>query len=300
MKSSLKAHLFILTANVIYGINYSVGKIALKSIDPFGIVLVRITVSLFLFWLIHVVFIKEKTNKKDHGRLFLAAMFGVAINQLLFFKGLSLTSEMHSALIMITTPIIVLLMGWVILKTKITWLHVAGIAIGGSGVSLLVLSGAANQSNPSDLWGDMCIMINATSYAIFLIIAKPLMSTYSPFTVTKWIFIYGLLMVIPFGIKEVVQTDWQALSPQTYFSLIYVVIGATFLAYLFNVLGLNYGNPTLVSIYIYIQPVIATIISLLAKTDTINLPKVLSAVLVFTGVALVSFTGKADTVKETA
>jgi len=299
VKSSTKAHLFILLANVIYGINYPIGKIVLKSIDPFGIVLIRVFSCMFLFWMIHAIFIKEKTVWKDHIMLVLAAAFGVAINQLLFFKGLSLTSETHASLIMITTPLIVLLMGWVIAKDKITLLNLIGILVGGAGVGLLVSSGHKDSASASDITGDLFIVINATCYAIFLVITKPLMKKYSPFTVTKWIFIYGLIMVVPFGIKEFMDIPWQTLSNTTYASLIYVVLGATFFAYLFNVLGLRYGNPTLVSIYIYIQPVIASLIAVVAKTDTFTLSKFISAILVFLGVALVSFTGNKKTMKQT-
>ena len=292
VKPQTKAHVFIGAANILYGINYAIGKIALKSISPFAIVLVRISVCMILFWVLHAIFIKEKTERRDHGKLILAAFFGVSANQLLFFKGLSLTSEMHSALIMITTPIIVLLMGWLILKDKITWKHVLGILIGAGGVALLITAGASDANSPSNLLGDFCIMLNATSYAIFLVIAKPLMVKYSPFTITKWIFLYGFIMALPFGIGDVIHTNWQTLGTITIISLTYVVFGATFLAYLFNVLGLNFGTPTLVSIYIYVQPVIASIISIALKTDVITVEKIISALLVFTGVALVSFTAK--------
>lgn len=294
MKPQTKAHVFIGAANLLYGINYAVGKIALKSISPFAIVLIRISVCMILFWILHAIFIKEKTERRDHGKLILAAFFGVSANQLLFFKGLSLTSEMHSALIMITTPIIVLLMGWLILKDKITWKHVLGILIGAGGVALLISSGAQDANSPSSLVGDLCIMLNATSYAIFLVITKPLMIKYSPFTITKWIFLYGLIMALPFSIGDAMQTNWQALSGITVASLVYVVLGATFLAYLFNVLGLHFGTPALVSIYIYVQPVIASLISIGLKTDRLTSEKIISALLVFTGVALVSFTPKSS------
>ena len=139
VKNSLKAHLFILSANIIYGINYSIGKIVLEHIPPFGIVLMRVTGALLIFFLLHSIFIKEKVEKKDQKKIFFAALFGVAINQLLFFKGLSLTSEIHSALIMITTPIIVLIMAWIILKDKITVLKALGIITGGIGLIIIMI-----------------------------------------------------------------------------------------------------------------------------------------------------------------
>jgi len=291
VKPALKAHLFILGANIIYGVNYAIGKVALQYFDPFAIVLMRVTGAVIIFTLLYHIAGREKIEPGDHKKLLIASLFGVVINQLMFFKGLSLTSEIHSALIMITTPLIVLIMAWIILKDKITWLKSGGIAIGAVGVAMLISSGAADASSPSSIIGDLCITINATSYAIFLIIAKPLMAKYSPYTIARWIFTYGILFVLPFGIQSVMHIDWQSIPAIAFWALGFVILGATVLAYLFNILGLNYGSPALVSIYIYTQPVIATIIAIALGSDTITITKVISAILVFAGVALVSFTG---------
>lgn len=291
MKPAPKAHLFILGANIIYGVNYAIGKVALHYFDPFAIVIMRVMGAIIIFTILHQLSGGEKVERKDHKKLFVAALFGVIINQLLFFKGLSLTSEIHAALIMITTPIIVLIMAWIILKDKITWLKSGGIIIGAIGVAMLISFGAADKSSPSSLLGDLFITINAASYAIFLIIAKPLMAKYSPLTIARWIFTYSIFFVVPFGYNSFVHIAWATIPAAGIWALAFVIIGATVLAYLFNILGLNYGSPALVSIYIYTQPVIATIIAIAAGTDTLTAGKVLSALLVFTGVALVSFTG---------
>jgi len=292
VKSEFKAHAFILAANILYGIHYSIGKIALASLDPFAIVTIRVFTCMILFWLVHKIFINESVEKKDHLKLIISAIFGVAINQLLFFKGLSLTSEMHSAIIMITTPILVLIFGWLLLKSSISWVHVLGVITGGIGVAFLILSGSTEDNSRASALGDLMIMINASSFAFFLVITKPLMKKYSPLTITKWIFIYGFPLVLPFGIGKIMETNWQEIQPVALLSLVYVVLGATFFAYLFNVLGLKFGNATLVRVYIYTQPVIAFLISYFSGMDTINIQKIISAVLVFSGVAMVSFTGK--------
>jgi drug/metabolite transporter (DMT)-like permease len=291
VKPALKAHLFILGANIIYGVNYAIGKVALQHFDPFGIVLLRVSGALILFTLLYFISGRERIESGDHKKLIIASLFGVVINQLMFFKGLSLTSEIHSALIMITTPLIVLIMAWIILKDRITWLKTGGIILGAIGVIMLISSGASDNASPSSMLGDLFITINATSYAIFLIIAKPLMAKYSPFTIARWIFTYGIIFVLPFGIQSAINIEWQSIPASGIWALSFVIIFATVLAYLFNILGLNYGSPTLVSIYIYTQPVIATIIAIAMGSDSITLNKVISAILVFGGVALVSFTG---------
>lgn len=289
MKNSAKAHLFVLGANIIYGINYSIGKVALASIPAFAIVCFRVVIAAGIFWILHALFSGEKIDSKDHRQLLPASLFGVVINQLLFFKGLSLTSEMHSALIMITTPLLVLLMAWILLKDRITFIKSSGILLGAIGVALLIISGSADTQSAASAWGDVYIMINATSYAIFLVMAKPLMKKYHPLTLAKWIFIYAIPPVLIIGGHELSQLNWYEIPVNAWLALSVVVLGATVLAYLFNILGLQYGSPTLVSIYIYTQPIIAAAIALLAGNETITWQKITSALLVFTGVALVSW-----------
>jgi drug/metabolite transporter (DMT)-like permease len=291
VRSNWKAHAYVLAANIIYGINYSIGKIALREIPPFGIVTIRVCTACLVFFLLHTIFSGEKIEKGDHKKLLIASLFGVVVNQLLFFKGLSLTSEMHSAIIMITTPLLVLIMAWMILRDAITIPKTTGIILGAAGVILLIISGSVTDNSAASGLGDLCIFINASSYAIFLVIAKPLMKKYAPLTLAKWIFFYGMFFVIPFGFNDLQHISWGTVSANAWWALAGVVFGATVLAYLFNILGLAHGSPTLVSIYIYTQPIIATIVALMLGTDEITLPKVISAVLVFTGVALVSWSG---------
>ncbi|HNV97934.1 MAG TPA: DMT family transporter [Chitinophagales bacterium] len=288
MKNATKAHLFVLAANIIYGINYSIGKIALASIPAFAIVCFRVVIAALIFWILHALFSGEKIERSDHRQLLPASLFGVVINQLLFFKGLSLTSEMHSALIMITTPLLVLLMAWILLKDRITLQKTSGILLGATGVALLIISGTADSQSTATAWGDICIMLNATSYAIFLVIAKPLMKKYHPLTLAKWIFIYAIPPVLIIGWSELSHLSFATIPTTAWLALTVVVLGATVLAYLFNILGLQYGSPTLVSIYIYTQPIIASLIALIAGNETITWQKIISALLVFSGVALVS------------
>lgn len=300
MNDNAKAHSFILAANIIYGLNYVIAKVALQQIPAFGLVLTRVTIPLLIFYLIHTFFIREKIERKDHRLLFLCGIFGVAANQLMFIKGLSLTSEIHASLIMITTPLLVMMASWFVLKDAITWQKILGILIGAYGVYLLVHAGAKELDSASTVSGDMLIMGNAASYAIFLVIAKPLMLKYSPFTIALWIFFYGWFIVFPFGISEFLSVDWMQLPSPVIAAWIYVVLGATLLAYVFNVLGLKHGSPTLVSIYIYTQPVLATLVAVIAGTDVVTLPKVMASLCIFTGVAIVSFAIGRPAPKETA
>lgn len=283
------AHAAILGANVIYGVNYSVAKDVMPAyIQPFGFIFCRVLGALSLFWLLSMLMKKQKVEKNDFIRLFFCGVFGVAANQLMFFYGLNLTSPINAAIIMTSNPILVLVFSAFLIKEKITARKLFGIGIGITGALGLILY-KNSVSLGGDGWkGDLFIFLNATSYAIYLVLVKPLMQKYKPITVIKYIFLFGFLIVIPFGFQEFQQIDWTSFTSSIWLAFLFVVIGTTFLAYLFNIFGLQTLNPSVVSTYIYSQPLIATFIAILMQKDEISLEKVIAAILIFIGVYLVS------------
>jgi drug/metabolite transporter (DMT)-like permease len=289
--SRLRTHLLLLTVNLIYGANYSIAKIALpEHIKPFGFIVVRVVMAALLYWLCHAIFIKEKVAKRDLGLMAVCGLFGVAINQLLFFKGLSITTEINAALIMITAPILVLIISNLLLKEKITYTKLLGILFGAAGVAMLFLWDKKEGFSSGGILGDLYVLINAASYAIYLVIVKPLMSKYHPITVVKWVFLFGMLVVVPVGFKQTTEVNWGHLPGNVWLAVIYVVIGVTFFAYLLNATALKDAKPSLVSIYIYTQPLFATVIAVAVDNDNLTMQKCLSAALIFGGVYLVSMT----------
>ena len=288
MQTETRAHLYIFGANVIYGLNYVIAKVALSAIPPFALVLTRVSIPLFIFGLLAVTLEKQSVKRKDHIKLFYCGLLGVAANQLMFIKGLDLTSEIHASLIMITTPILVLIMSWFFLRDPLTWKKAIGVLTGTAGVWMLLRSGARDAGSEATLGGDLLIMGNAASYALFLVLAKPLMHNYKPFTVTFWLFLYGLIWVLPFGVPEALHMPWQGYAPGVMWSWAYVVFISTLVVYIMNIIGLKLGNPALVSIYIYTQPLLATLVAVLLGTDQLTVTMVLAGLLIFTGVALVS------------
>ena len=288
MQTETRAHLYIFGANVIYGLNYVIAKVALSAIPPFALVLTRVSIPLFIFGLLAVTLEKQSVKRKDHIKLFYCGLLGVAANQLMFIKGLDLTSEIHASLIMITTPILVLIMSWFFLRDPLTWKKAIGVLTGAVGVWMLIRSGARDAGSEATLDGDLLIMGNAASYALFLVLAKPLMHNYKPFTVTFWLFLYGLIWVLPFGVPEALHMPWQGYAPGVMLSWAYVVFISRLVVYIMNIIGLKLGNPALVSIYIYTQPLLATLVAVLLGTDQLTVTMVLAGLLIFTGVALVS------------
>ena len=290
MNKIFQAHLALLAVNIIYGANFSIAKEVMPAyVQPFAFVLMRVGCALILFWIISAIFIKEKIDKKDLPRIAVLAACGVAVNQMLFLKGLSLTTPINASIIMVSNPIIVLLIAAMVLKEKISISKIFGIAIGISGALLLLLFNKRFSFGSETLSGDSMILINSTSWALYLILVKPLMKKYNTFTIVKWVFLFGFIYVLPFGFSEFQQVKWATMPSGVWRDIAFVVLGSTFFAYALNTYALRALSPSVVSIYIYVQPFIATLIAIFYyRNDELDLRKIISGMLIIIGVYLVS------------
>ena len=286
--NNLRAHLSILGANIIYGINYTVAKDVMPDyITPFGFVFCRILGALILFW--SVSFIQyEKIEKKDLLLLATCGFFGVFANQLMFLYGLDNTTPINASIIMISNPILVLIASAIILKNRITGMKVTGITLGIIGALLLLLLKQDFSFGSEYLLGDLFIFLNAAAYGVYLVLVFPLMKKYNPITVLKWVFTFGFIFVIPFSIQDFSNTAWHNFSLKIWLEFSFVIIGTTFFAYLLNIYGLKRLNPSVVSTYIYLQPLFAALIAIWAGKDAIDGVKIIAALLIFSGVYLVN------------
>ena len=289
----LLVHAAIFAVALIYGANYSIMKTVTPIyVEPTGLVIIRVYSAAILFWLLAP---KERiTDKKDFILLALCGLFGIAINQIFFIKGIALTTPINASVVMTSTPIMVLIASSIILKERITKLKLLGILMGFTGAFLL-LTGGGIQFGGDTFWGDIMILTNALSYGTYLVIVKPMMTKYQPLTVVKWIFTFGCIYVLPFGIQEFIAIDWQNIPSQQFWALGYIIIFTTFLAYLLNAWALKHISPNVVGYYIYLQPIIATTIAIIFRGDPLTLQTVLFSSLIFIGVFLVSW--KKKTVK---
>jgi drug/metabolite transporter (DMT)-like permease len=291
MNKTLQAHFSLILVNVIYAANFSIAKEVMPShIQPFAFVLMRVVSALILFWLVSTFFIKEKVDKKDLPYMAMLGVFGVALNQLLFLKGLSITRPINGAIIMTSNPIIVIIIAAIFLKEKISPQKMIGIISGAVGALIMLLYGKNFAFGSDTILGDMLILINSFSWALYIVLAKPLMKKYNTFTVVKWVFLFGFLYVLPFGFSEFQQIDFASFSPVIWRDVLFVIIATTFFAYIFNTYALRALSPSVVSIYIYLQPFLATLIAVyIYKNDELDFRKITAAVLIVFGVYLVSF-----------
>ena len=299
------AHLALVAVALIYGCNYLVAKGLMPDlVGPSGFIVLRVIGGGGLFWLVRLVMSSRGTweviQRKDMLRLLACGATGVAANQLLFFNGLNATSPVNASIIMTVNPVLVLVISSVMLGTAITARKLLGIFIGGGGAVALLLLSAQQESLHTSWQGDLMVLLNAASYGFYLVLVKPLMAKYKPLTVIAWVFTFGALFVLPIGWSQAAAIDWSVFNDAHWQGVAYVVIATTFLAYLLNIFALRHVQPTVVSIYIYLQPLLATGLSWWVSqrgganyTADLNGLTVLCAVAIFAGVALVSLPPRA-------
>ena len=275
--------------SIIYGVTFTIAKDVMPAfIEPFGFILLRVGGSVVLFWFVSIWGPKEKIAKEDFPRIIAAAFFGVALNMLLFFKGLSYTSPIMGAVLMVTTPMIVLILSAILMKEKMKKLKILGIILGLVGTISLILYGKSVINAPNEMLGNLLVFFNAISYGFYLIIVKKLMDKYNAFTFVKWIYTFGFLMVLPFGWSEFDAVNWTIIPTNIYWKIGFVVIFSTFLTYLLNLISMRELKPTTVAVFIYLQPVFATIFAISLGKDALSWIKIGSAILIFAGVYLVT------------
>ncbi|ARV09557.1 EamA family transporter [Winogradskyella sp. PC-19] len=290
MQSRNFAIVALFMVQLLYGLNYTFAKNVMNAgyVKPFGFVLLRVAGACVLFWLVSLFLPKEKIDKKDFFQLFLAAVFGVFINMLLFLKGLEFTTPIHASTIMTITPIVILILSVFMLNERITKLKILGVIIGFIGALILTLYGQSAREADNVPLGNLMIFLNAVSYSVYVILVKKLTAKYTPLTLIKWLFLFGLILVFPFGFSELRDVQWQTFTPYISWSVVFVVVGATFGTYLLNPMAISKLKASTVGIFIYLQPVIAGLFAISTGADFIDTIKIGAMLLIFLGVYFVS------------
>lgn len=286
-----KAHAAVIAANILFGINFStVQFITKKAIAPFGLNVIRVGVSTLLLWIVWLFSATRMGIRKEHiGRFLLCAITGIVINQSLFIKGLSMTLSIHAALLILVTPVFISIAAAWTGSEPMTVFKTAGLITAITGAVMLALQRGGSSSTGSDImWGDLCIILNAISYAIYFVLVKPLMLAYNPEHVIRWIFTFGLLFTVPIGWTQFAAIRWESFGWAEYSATAFIAIGATFLAYLFNLYGIHRLGASITGTYIYTQPFFASLIAVFVLHEVFSGYKWVAAALIISGVILVS------------
>ena len=277
-------------ATSIYGINHTIAKEVMPIyIGSSGFIMLRLLGATLIFWLISLFTPNEKIEKKDFLKILLASILGMCVNMLAFFRGLELSTPINSGIIITLSPVLVLILSYFFLKEKVTVKKIIGILIGFSGAVFLILNSSKTGINaPNIPLGNSFFLLNASAYAGYLIVIKPLTSKYNIFTLMKWLFLIGLVLSTPITFNQFVEVNWTELPWFAIWRMSYVVIGTTFLTYLFNIYALKTLSPTTVGSFIYLQPIITIGFALITGNDVLDTTKLFSCLLVFIGIYLVS------------
>lgn len=290
MNQSYKAYTAALVANLIFGSSYAAVKFITPGyIHPFALNFVRVAVTLSLFW---VLFLfkpgKVKFDRKDLPRFLICALTGIVINQLFFIKGVSLTTVIHSSLLSLGSPIFITIIAAWLLKEGFTLLKAIGLACGVGGASILILMKGQTGAASNMVVGDILVLINAISYAFYLVLVRPLMAKYSGIQVLRWIFTLGAIGILPVGLPYMLSTSWESFDFTHWVVLGYVAVFSTFVAYLLTVQSIQLIGSSATGAFIYTQPVFAAIFAMIFTGEYFTLYKLVAAILIFTGVYLVN------------
>ncbi|MEP6584653.1 MAG: DMT family transporter [Ginsengibacter sp.] len=295
MTLQTKAHLGLLSTNLFFAANYSIIKYFTSNSygGPFGINIIRIGVSVILFWILFLFKSSDekkpaitKNLKANIPSFLLCAFAGLAVNQMLFIKGLSLTSSISASLLTLITPILITIIAAIILKESLSIAKIFGLTLAVTGAIILIRSKEIIAKGENAFLGDMLIICSAVAYTFYFITVKPLMSKYSTIDVMRWVFTFGFFMILPLCVHEFSQIRWQIFNLKDYFLLFMVVVPGTFLAYVFNAYGIKILSASVAGAYIYSQPVFAVAIAMIFLKEQLNLEKILAATLIMAGVYL--------------
>jgi drug/metabolite transporter (DMT)-like permease len=288
-KKKLTGHISLFSANLIFGLNNPISRTLMPEIlSPYTLTFFRLSGGMLLFWIVSLFVKNEKVPAKDILLLFFASLFALTLNQLPFFVGLSMTSPIDASIVVTMLPILTMILAAIFIKEPITLMKFIGVLVGASGALLIVFNNDAVHVGKSNFWGNVIVFGAVGSFAVYLTLFKDLISRYSPVTIMKWMFLFGTIVCLPFCYKPLAQTDFSVLSSGTYLRIAYMVLLATFMGYLLIPIGQKVLRPTTLSMYNYVQPIVASMVAVFIGIDTFGYEQALSGLLVFSGVYIVT------------
>ncbi|MBQ9192509.1 MAG: EamA family transporter [Bacteroidales bacterium] len=290
-RNKLIGHLAAAGAYTIFGLNIVFCKDIANSaaVTPVVLFTFRAIGASALFWALSLFLPREKVEKGDLPKIALAGFFGLFLTQMAFLLAIPMVTAIDTAILSTLGPIFTMFFAYLFLKEPITGKKAGGVALSFAGVLFLILNsvhkGGVSASSP---WGIVLLLVNSLTFALYLGKFRPLIAKYSVVTFMKWAFLFCLLLVLPFSAKGLLETDYAAIPVNVRWEIGYLVFFATFVAYFLIPVGQKHLRPTLVSMYSYLQPILAAVVSIWAGLDVLTWQKCLATVLIVGGVILVS------------
>lgn len=291
-KGNWIGHAACFCAYLIFAINVIVCKDLTNShiISPMGLFCLRALGASVLFWIISLFLPKEKVDPRDFWKIFIASMLGLVMTQVSFLFAITMTTPLDTSLYSSITPIFTMFIAAIALKEPITWKKLLGVVVSFAGIIFLILNSVSARAGAATTrtLGIVLCLLNNLSFALYLGIFRPLISKYSVVTFMKWMFLFAMVVALPFTAKELVSLDYGSM-PTTYWTeLLFIIIFSTFIAYYLIPFGQKRVRPTIISIYSYIQPIVASVVSIWVGMDVLSWQKVVAALSIFVGLYIVN------------
>lgn len=294
--NSILGHLACFTAYTIFGLNIVVCKDLTSSgaISPIALFTIRSLGAGALFWLISLFLPKQSVERRDLPKIFAASVLGFFLTQMCFLMAISRITPMDCSIITSLSPIYTMFIAAYALKEPLSTQKIGGVVLSLCGIIYLILNSVTSTATAIETTpvGVLLMIGNSLCFSLYLGIFKPTIAKYSVVTFMKWTFLFASLLSLPFSVKELFTIDYAALPTSFITELAFLVICATFITYFLVPVGQKILRPTLVSMYSYVQPIIAIVVSIYVGMDTLSWQKVIAAITVFTGVILVSYSRK--------
>lgn len=278
-------------ATLIYGFNHTIAKNVMPIyIQPYGFVLLRVLGAALIFWILSLFIKNEKIKKEDWPRVFLCSFLGMFINKLAFFKGLELSTPINSSVLITAVPILVFIFSAFFLRERMSFARIFGVSSGFVGALILILYSPSSSFNaPNIPLGNILFIINSSTYGLYLIFVKKLVEKYNIITLFRWLFLIAIFFNFPVGLSEFNGVEWSNLPvTEAIFPMIYVVVGTTFLTYMFNAYALSKLTASTVSSFVYLQPIVGIVYAITTDNDSLTFLSIIGMVLIFLGVYLVT------------
>lgn len=287
----LVGHLASFGAYAIFGLNIIFCKDIANAgtLSPILLFTLRAVCAGALFWLVSLFTQRQRVPTADLLRMAGAAMLGLVIPQMTFLTAITMTAPIDLSVVQSTTPIMTMFVAAIFLKEPISLQKAGGVALSFLGVLWLIFqsthTGDVKQTRPLGIILTIC---NALSFALYLGICRPIIQRYSVVTLMKWMFLFAFVISLPFSCNDLAAFSPSSVSAKVWWEVGYLILFATFVAYFLIPVGQQRIRPTLVSMYGYLQPIIATVVGVAVGMDQLTVMKVLAAACVFAGVAIVN------------
>jgi drug/metabolite transporter (DMT)-like permease len=290
MDKRTPALLAALGATTIYGLNHTIAKEVMPTyIQGFGFVQVRLLGAAILFWLVSLFIPQQKISRSDLPKMLLCALLGMVVNMLCFFKGIELSTPINSAVLITITPILVFVFSALLIKERLILPRILGVVLGFIGAFVLIVFGnEIRQDAPNIPLGNALFIVNASSFAMYLVLVKSLSTKYTTVHLLKWLFLFGFIMALPISFTEFSRVNWVTLPFEAIWRFAFVIIGTTFMTYLLNVYALKQLKASTVGVFTYLQPLIGIAYAIMVGADGLTASKLSAGSVVLLGVYLVT------------